>query len=217
MKGYGSKSTTSKVSRRFVKRTARRIPRSINLTGVIMRVEYDDLLAFYNTDTQPRFEMSSTSYTNFSAILLANPAFVSQAQNFMRYKVNSCSFNATPCYADKDLSTAFTAVGCPVICIQQYPILASSSVGSEAIYSDNNLVIKPNDLSQSKYWPYKSNFMIGTGSGVGTWNQTNAVASQQGQVSCRAPNPNSTYVCTGVIYLYATRITLSISLDGKSR
>lgn len=215
---YGNKSSTSKVSKRFVKRTARRIPMSIRNTGVSMKVEFDEVVIFNNGDSQPRFSISGNTYLNFSAMLLANPAFVSQATNFIKYKIVGCTFNATPCYTETGLNAAFgSAAGCPVICIQQYVSLTSQSVGDEVNYSDNNLVIKPNDLTQSKYWSYRNNFMIGTGNGSGTWNQTNDVANQQGQFSVRAPNPGSFYAAGALIALYSVRACLYVTLDVKSR
>lgn len=214
---YGNKSSTSKVSRRLVKRTARRIPMSVRTTGVSMKVEFDDLIFWNNGNSQPTVDSTGNSYLNFSAILLANPAFVSQATNFIRYKITGCTFTATPCYTETSINAAFGVVGIPILCAQQYISLKSQSVGSECCNSDNNLVIKPNDLTQSKYWSYRSNFMIGTGNGVGTWNQTNDVANQQGQFSVVAPNPNGNYVAGALAFLYAIRVCLYVVLDVKTR
>jgi len=213
---YGNKSSTSKVSRRFVKRTARRVPRPIRNTGVSMKVEADNVL-WINTGSADCFFEPGQAFINFSAILLANPAFVSQATNFMRYKITGCSFSATPCYSDTALFTSYPNVGCPTIAIQQYPILASQTVGSEVIYSDNNLLLRPNDLSQSKYWSYKNNFLIGTGQGTGTWNQTNSASTQQGQFSAKTIDVNNNYTPTAIIFLYSVRMCLYVTLDGKSR
>lgn len=212
---YGNKSSTSKVSRRFVKRTARRVPRAIRSTGVNMRVELDDVIFFGNGSTQPQFQTNGFDYVNFSSILLGNPAYVSQATNFMRYKITGCLFTATPCFTETSIGTSFTNLGVPNFFVQQYPILTSVSVGDEVLYSDNNLQIKPLSLSQSKYWSYKSNFMIGSGQGVGTWNQTNATNAQQGQFSMRVPNLFG--AAAAAINLYVVRMCLYVTLDGKSR
>lgn len=216
MRSYGNKSTTSKVSRRFVKRTARRIARPIGFTGVNMRVEMDELIYMTTDSVQPLFG-TSNSYIDFSAILLANPAFVSQATNFMRYKITGCSFTATPVFSETSLQNAFLNNGCPPVFVQQYPILTTQSVGNEVLFSDNNLQVKPLSLTQSKYWTYKQNFMIGSGQGAGTWNQTNAVASQQGQFSIRAPGSTFSTNPAAYITLYAIRVCLYTTLDGKSR
>jgi hypothetical protein len=212
---YGSKSITS--NKKYSRRVVRRIPKSISNSGMIMRVEYDTQVTYNMSDAQPSFQPAGNTYINFAAMLAANPAFVSQALNYTRYKISGCSFTATPCYSETSLAAGFPFVGCPVICVQQYPTLTSQSVGDEVNFSDNNLYVKPNDLTQAKYWSYKSNFLIGIGSGVGTWNQTNSVASQQGQFSIRAPDVGSLYVASALVILYAVRGCLYVTLDGKSR
>jgi len=212
---YGNKSSTSKVSRRFVKRTARRVPRPIRTTGVSMRVEFDEIIYVSLGDTQPVFSLSGNSYVNFSAILLANPAYLSQATNFMRYKITACMFTATPCFTEDSIKNSYGPSGVPTVFVQQYPILSSISVADEVLYSDNNLQVKPLSLSQSKYWGYKNNFLIGSGQGAGTWNQTNSTATQQGQFSIRTPPVFQAAIAT--VSLYSVRMCLYVTLDGKSR
>lgn len=201
-------------TKRVVKRTNRRIPRSIRDSGVSMRVEFDTVILFSNGDYIPVFGSSGTVSVNFLTILLGNPAFVSQATNFMRYKVTGSSAIVTPCFTEDSVDTAFTQ-GIPNIYLQQYPILTSAGIGDEVLYSDNNLLIKPLSLSQSKYWPYKSNFMIGTGNGVGTWNQTNSAATQQGQFSIGSPHVYGS-AAAGCV-LYSVRLCLYVTFDSKSR
>lgn len=214
---YGNTKTNFAKSTRRVKRINRRLPKSIRPSGVNMRVEYTDSLYIMNNDRQALFATTAQSYLNFAAVLAANPAFVSQATNFMKYKITGVSLSVTPCWTETSMNAAFTN-GIPVIFAQQYPIANTSSIGDEVIYSDNNMMIKPMSLTQTKFWSYKNNFLIGSGNGVGVWNQTNAISLQQGQISVRTPNNfGSGNTSGGNVTLYFIRIALYVTLDGKSR
>jgi len=214
---YGTTKTNFAKNTRRIKRTTRRVPRSIKSSGVSMRVEYNDIV--YCTPGSPVTVLFGTigiNMLNYSTVLTQNPGFVSQATNFMRYKIGSATASFTPCFTETSVNTAFLQ-GIPIIFAQQYPILTSAVVADEVIYSDNNLMVKPMSLTQSKTWSYKNNYLVGIGNGVGVWNQTNNVAQQQGQISIKAPNNFVQNSSGSNVTLYFVRIALWVQLDGKSR
>jgi hypothetical protein len=205
----------TKNTKQYSRRIVRRVPRSVKSTGTSLRVEYDDTLFILNTSSSPLFRAGGQPYLNFVDILSGNPAFASQAVNYNRYKITGCSIMACPCFTDISGAAAFTINGAPLIFIQQYPQLTSQTVGSECEYSDNNAMLKPYAGSQGKYWSYKSNYMIGVGSGVGTWNQSNSVGTQQGQLSTIA---QAGYTAVSAdVSVYQIRVSLYVVMEGKSR
>nr|WAE42931.1 MAG: capsid protein [Cressdnaviricota sp.] len=206
----------TKNTKQYSRRVTRRIPRSVkSSTALSLRVESDETIFILNTTANPLFRNGGNPYMNFTDILTANPAFASQAINYSRYKITGCSVMAVPCFDSVGSNTSFGINGAPLIFIQQYPQLTSQTVGSECEYSDNNFMLKPYAGSQGKYWSYKSNYMIGIGSGVGTWNQTNSVGTQQGQLSVIS---QAGYTAVSAhISVFQIRVDLYVTFDGKSR
>lgn len=210
------KTTRKYASKRVANRFTRRIPRPVkSSTALSLRVEWDDQIYVAITSTQPVFRSAGSDYLEFFSILGNNPAFGSQIANYTRYKINGVSVMSSPCFTDTSSTAIFGIYGVPLCFIQQYPTLTAQSVGSECEFSDNNMMIKPYNDSASKYWSYKQNYLVGVGSGVGTWNQTNSVATQQGQLSVRFPTIGA--VTTAAGSLYSIRVSLYITMDGKSR
>lgn len=210
------KTTRKYASKRVANRVARRIPRAVkSSTALSLRVEYDEQIFVQITGTQPIFLQTGLDYLEFFTILTSNPAFVAQTANFTRYKINGLAIMSSPCFTDTSSTAIFGIYGVPLCFIQQYPTLTSVSVGSECEFSDNNMIIKPYNNSSSKYWSYKQNYLIGTGNGVGTWNQCNQAGAQQGQISVRMPTLGAAAAASGSIF--SIRVALYVTLDGKSR
>jgi len=211
---YGNTKTSFTKSNRRTKRINRRIPRSIKpSSGMSMKVERDDYINYTAGSLDPF--ISGQRYMNYSFILATNPAFASQATNFMRYKITGVSITCTPVFTETGLNAAWGSTGVSPLFMQQYPIITSTAIGTEVSYSDNNLMVKPLSLTQSKYWSYKNNYLIGLGNGVGVWNQTNNVSQQQGQIALSGASWSGTLSAN--IVMYSCRIVLYVQLDGKSR
>jgi len=211
---YGNTKGNFAKSNRRAKRITRRIPRSLkSSSGITMKVERDDYISYTSGSSDPL--ISGAWYLNYAYILGANPAFASQTANFMRYKITGVSITCTPVFTETGLHSAWGLTGVAPLYFQQYPIITSTTVGTEVSYSDNNLMVKPLSLTQTKYWSYKSNYLVGSGNGVGVWNQTNAAGIQQGQIALSGPSWAGT--CSASIVMYACRTILYVQLDGKSR
>jgi len=212
---YGTtKSNFAKNTRRN-KRISRRVPRPIKLTGMSMRVEYDQQLYFTQGSNTARLSATANSYLDFATILGGNPAFISQCSNYTKYKITGCSLTCTPIFSETGINTAFTTNGIPIIYAQQYPTITGTPISLETATSDNNMMIKPLSLTQSKYWSYKSNYLIGLGNGVGVWNQSNNYSLQQGEFAITGPNWCPAPAIQ--IIMYAVRACLYVQLDGKAR
>lgn len=211
---YGNTKGNFAKSNRRTKRIVRRVPRSLKpASGMTMKVERDDYINYVTGTSDPY--ISGQRYMNYAFILASNPAFASQATNFMRYKITGVSVTCTPVFTETSLDSAWGNTGVSPLFIQQYPIITSTAIGTEVSYSDNNLMVKPMSLTQSKYWSYKNNYLIGLGNGVGVWNQTNNVSQQQGQIALSGASWSGN-LATNIV-MYGCRIVLYVQLDGKSR
>lgn len=210
---YGNTKGNFAKSNRRAKRITRRIPRTLKSASLTMKVERDDYIGYTAGSTDP--VISGQRYMNYSFILQSNPAFASQATNFMKYKITGVSVTCTPVFTETGLHAAWGTTGIAPLYIQQYPMVTSTAIGNEVSFSDNNLMVKPLSLTQSKFWNYKNNYLIGLGNGVGVWNQTNNVNLQQGQIALSGPTWSGS--CGTNIVMYACRIILYVQLDAKSR
>lgn len=114
MQRYGNSKSSLTKSNRYTKRVARRIPRSLTITGMNMKVEYDNQIYLpvgYNT----AYFTSGTNYLDFTQILGGNPAFVSQCGNYTRYKITGVSLTATPIFTETGIHSAFGTSGVPIV------------------------------------------------------------------------------------------------------
>lgn len=212
---YGtSKGNFAKDTRRAV-RVARRVPRTIRLTGMSMKVEYDQQIYFTNGSNSAKLSGTGAGYLDFATILAGNPAFVSQCSNYTKYKITGCALTCTPIFTETGINSAFGTSGIPIIYAQQYPTITSTALSLEVATSDNNMMVKPLSLTQTKYWSYKGNYLIGLGNGVGVWNQCNNYTAQQGEFAITGPN--WTPAASVQIIMYAARLCLYVQLDGKAR
>lgn len=159
------------------------------------------------------FQNGGTAYLPLQVIMGTSASFSQYQFEYTRYKVTGVSVTAAQCNAPEHLRFIFTQ-GAPGCAVAFYPQNTTQAMGNGPRNKDNNMVIYPNvGHVQKKYWNIPDGYMDTGTNGLGTWNSTQSITNQTGQISICNLESNASQ---GPINVYLLRIIVYVIFSGKN-
>mgnify|MGYP003377890291 CR=1 FL=1 len=159
------------------------------------------------------FQNSGGQNLPIQVILGASSSFVQHQTEYTRYKVTGVSVECVQASSPEHLRTIFL-LGAPAAAMAFYPQNTTQNMAQAPAVKDNNFLMYPNVTNvQRKYWGIPDDYMDTGSNGLGTWNSTNSIAQQTGQLAiCSLDTANT---ISGAANVFLLRFIVYVVFSGK--
>lgn len=159
------------------------------------------------------FQNGAVSYLPVQVVLGSSASFSQYQFEYTRYKVTGISVTAAQCSSPEHLRIVFGQGG-PGCAIAFYPQNTTQGMGNGPRNKDNAMIIYPNvGHVQKKYWHIPDGYMDTGTNGLGTWNSTQSITNQTGQLHLAPLEDNP---AGAAINVYLLRVIVYVVFSGKN-
>ena len=210
--GYLKRKRTNKyVSKKKSYPRYRTLPNEYNY----IKAELVDTIGIYVSGPTSTFvfQNSGVSYIPLQVIIGTSSSFVQHQTEYTRYKITGVSVECAQASSPEHLRLGFL-LGAPAVAMAFYPQNTTQSMANAPALKDNNFLMYPNvGHVQRKYWGIPDGYMDTGSNGLGTWNSTNSITNQTGQLHIAPVDSGNTNIA--VLNVFLLRFCVYVIFSGK--